>query len=109
MGASVREDLENYIYVAREKILSFKENSEKAFFVSVQAKRLCANQIVERLHKLKATARISKLAGIHSLRHSIATHLLQSGMTLEEVSRFLGNSSLESTQIYTHIANEIIY
>jgi len=106
MGASVREDLENYIYVAREKILSFKETHENALFLSLRAKRLCANQLVERLHKLKATARISKLAGIHSLRHSIATHLLQSGMTLEEVSRFLGHSSLESTQIYTHIVNE---
>lgn len=36
----------------------------------------------------------------------IATHLLQSGMTLEEVSQFLGHSSLESTQIYTHLAHE---
>jgi len=40
------------------------------------------------------------------LRHSIATHLLQAGMTMEEVSQFLGHSSLESTQIYTHLANE---
>lgn len=106
MGASVREDLENYIYVAREKILSYKENSEKALFVSVQAKRLCGTQILERVHKLTQFARIQKSAGLHTLRHSIATHLLQSGMTLEEVSRFLGHSSLESTQIYTHIANE---
>ena len=48
-------------------------------------------------------AGISKTAGIHSLRHSVASHLLQSGLTLEEVSRFLGHSSLESTQIYTHL------
>jgi len=106
MGGAVREDLEQYIYVAREKILSFKETHENALFLSLRAKRLCANQVMERLHKLKATAGINKPAGLHSLRHSIATHLLQSGMTLEEVSRFLGHSSLESTQIYTHIASE---
>lgn len=108
MGTSVREDLEQYIYVAREKLLSYKEVHENALFVSVQAKRLCGTQILERVHKLTQTAKIQKPVGLHTLRHSIATHLLQSGMTLEEVSRFLGHSSLESTQIYTHIVNVLI-
>ncbi len=40
---------------------------------------------------------------LHVLRHSIATHLLQNGMELEKIGRFLGHSSLESTQIYTHL------
>lgn len=72
----------------------------------MQGKRMCGNQIIARIHKLVQAARINKPVGLHTLRHSIATHLLQSGMTLEEVSRFLGHSSLESTQIYTHLANE---
>ena len=38
--------------------------------------------------------------------HSIATYLLWSGMKLEQIQRFLGHSSLESTQIYTHILDE---
>jgi integrase/recombinase XerD len=40
---------------------------------------------------------------LHVLRHSIATHLLLNGMELEKIARFLGHSSLESTQIYTHL------
>lgn len=43
----------------------------------------------------------------HTLRHSIATHLLQNGMSIESIARFLGHTSLESTQIYTHIEDDL--
>jgi integrase/recombinase XerD len=48
----------------------------------------------------------SKEVGLHTLRHSIATHLLQNGMKLEAIAKFLGHSSLESTQIYTHLIEQ---
>jgi integrase/recombinase XerD len=46
-----------------------------------------------------------KQPGLHTLRHSIATHLLQQGMDIELIRQFLGHKSLDTTQIYTHIAN----
>ena len=106
MSETIREDLENYIYVAREKILSFKNISNPALFLSYRAKRIHGNSLIERLHKLSQKAGIHKETGFHTLRHSIATHLLQSGMMLENVSKFLGHTTLESTQIYTHLAHE---
>ena len=106
MTEAVKDDLENYIYVAREKIRSFKNTKPGALFLSMQVKRLCGNALINRIHKLAESAGIQKEIGLHTLRHSIATHLLQSGMTLEEVKQFLGHSSLESTQIYTHLAND---
>ncbi len=47
----------------------------------------------------------NKRLTFHILRHSIASHLLQNGMTIENIARFLGHNSLASTQIYTHIIN----
>ncbi|MFA9199226.1 MAG: tyrosine-type recombinase/integrase, partial [Aquirufa sp.] len=58
--------------------------------------------------KLVKKAKIKKKVGTHTLRHSIATHLLQSGMKLERIQQFLGHSTLDSTQIYTHLQNEIL-
>ncbi|NJO01353.1 MAG: tyrosine-type recombinase/integrase [Bacteroidia bacterium] len=62
--------------------------------------------LVWRLKKLLLRAGIGKDIGLHSLRHSIATHLWQAGMPLSQVGRFLGHRSLESTQIYTHLQEE---
>jgi len=106
MTEKVREDLENYLYVAREKILSFKGIKQEALLLSMRCSRMHGNSVILRLQKLAEKAHISKEIGLHTLRHSIATHLLQSGLTLEEVSQFLGHASLESTQIYTHVASE---
>jgi integrase/recombinase XerD len=115
MSEAVKDDLESYIKTARRKILSFKKIRQdvylpdrQALFLSLRAERLGGNQMIERIHHLARQAGVQKDIGLHSLRHSIATHLLQKGMSLEQVSQFLGHRSLESTQIYTHIANEQI-
>jgi len=106
MTEAVKDDLESYIYQSRERIQRFKDTKNEAFFLSIQVNRMCGNALMDRVHKLAESANLQKAIGLHTLRHSIATHLLQAGMTLEEVSQFLGHSSLESTQIYTHLANE---
>jgi integrase/recombinase XerD len=53
------------------------------------------------------TEELSRI-GIHTLRHSIATHLVENGMKLEQVQLFLGHSHIESTEIYTHISQNQI-
>ena len=103
MSTGVKEDLQNYIDFIRPILI---KSNAKALFLNQYGRRLGSNSMANRLQNLKETAEINKEAGLHALRHSIATHLLQSGMELEKIKRFLGHSSLESTQIYTHIADE---
>lgn len=56
----------------------------------------------------KMPAESLRKIGIHTLRHSIATHLLENGMPLEQVQVFLGHSHIESTEIYTHVTQNQI-
>ena len=102
MSEPVKDDLENYLYIAREQIQSFKkQTNNEALFLSMQVKRMCGNALINRIYHLTKAAKLGRPIGLHSLRHSIATHLLQSGLTLEEVSRFLGHGSPgEYTDLY---------
>jgi site-specific recombinase XerD len=98
-----KTDLENYIHYGRPRA---GEKREDALLLNIGGKRLSGQAAYNRLQQLRTAASIKKPAGLHTLRHSIASHLLHSGMRLEQIQRFLGHSSLESTQIYTHLKHE---
>jgi len=105
LAGQVAEDLRWYLIEARPKLLkSYKSSS---LLISYRSRRPQGQSLALRLAGLVWKAGIPKEIGLHSLRHSIATHLLRAGMPLPEIQRFLGHASLESTQIYTHIKEEI--
>jgi len=97
--------LQDWIYDYRLSLINDKR--ESALFIGRNGKPVSAGTLYARLKLLQLKVDNSdlqnKAVGLHTLRHSIATHLLQNGMSLQQIQRFLGHSSLESTQIYTHL------
>jgi len=96
-----------YLQYGRNQLLA--ENPMEHFFIN-QYGETCSDMALSlRLKRLVKNSGNSVLRAkkptLHTLRHSIATHLLQQGMEIEMIQKFLGHSSLEATQIYTHIAN----
>ncbi len=59
-------------------------------------------------HKAREAAGITKKVSVHTLRHSFATHLLESGVNLRKIQILLGHTSLRSTQVYTHVASDFL-
>lgn len=101
--------LQEWIYDYRTNLV--KDKKEGALFIGRLGNPMNGNSLYVRFKLLQQQVEDTELQnkniGLHTLRHSIATHLLQNGMDLQKIQRFLGHSSLESTQIYTHlIGNE---
>ena len=101
--------LQTWIYDYRNALV--KDKKEHRLFIGMHGEPTTGGTLYTRLKLLQLQsdniALQQKNIGLHSLRHSIATHLLNAGMSLEKIAKFLGHSSLESTQIYTHLVETI--
>jgi site-specific recombinase XerD len=63
---------------------------------------ICLSSAQRVFANAKRRAGITKIGGIHSLRHAYATHQLENGLPLHELQRLLGHNNLRSTERYLH-------
>ncbi len=98
-GRKAKDAVNSWI---KQRANTVKEN-ETALFVSNRGTRLSNSSIQKRLKKMALTQGLNTNIYPHMLRHSFASHILESSKDLRAVQELLGHANLSTTQIYTHL------
>lgn len=104
MSTAVAKALQDYQTYARMLI----NPCGHYFLVNPQTNSMNAKIVNRVLQKMMANLKINKHITLHCLRHSIATHLLEQGMPLEGIGKFLGHKTLDATQLYVRMTKQMI-
>ena len=103
LGTRAMAWLEKYLTQARPELLAA---DTQALFVSDYGLPMRADQIADKVRRYMDFAGIHKGGATHLLRHACATHMLEGGADIRFIQAMLGHSSLETTEIYTHVSIE---
>jgi integrase/recombinase XerC len=99
IGVKALEALNSWLKIRS----NFAKNNAVALFVSIRGTRISTRSIQKRLQKWAQVQGLHMIVNPHMLRHSFATHILESSSDLRAVQELLGHSDISTTQIYTHL------
>jgi len=99
VGAKAREALDAWLAIRSQIAVP----DQKALFVGARGRRIAPSRVWHRLTAWAKRRGIAEHVHPHMLRHSFASHLLQSSQDLRAVQELLGHASISTTQVYTHL------
>ena len=99
IGAKAREALRLWL----DRRAELAAPGERAFFVGGRGRRIGPSAVNSRLRTWARRRGLGQRVHPHMLRHSFATHVLQSSQDLRAVQELLGHASISTTQVYTHL------
>ena len=102
IGRKAKETLIDWLQ-CRSQVRGRGDTIEKALFLSNRGTRISKRNVQKRLAAWGLKLGIAEKIYPHKIRHSFATHLLESSQDLRAVQEFLGHENIATTQIYTHL------
>ena len=100
-GEKAKHSLEEYLSLIKA---TGRYSATNPLFMNVRGSRLSYRGLLKIMKKHQIRAHLFKDLALHGIRHSFATHMLDSGADLRTIQELLGHSKLSTTQRYTHVS-----
>jgi integrase/recombinase XerD len=104
LGNRARKEIEHYLADARPALAG--RRPVNALFLGKGGRMLSRKTVWKNFKRLAERSGVE--GKVHTLRHSFATHLLEGGADLRSVQELLGHADIGTTQIYTHVSQEVL-